>query len=337
MRLFNHTPRIIGFQIREDGLLSALSSGVQESDTIVCLLNIKDCVIITGCADGSLTSYHSGGIIKRAVDESAPKAAITCMCTTGEDFVVVSGSDDFKLYIWDVSTAGLLGLKGRLQGHTGEVCSVIHIPGLNLIASGSCDTTVRLWSQEDYRCLKVIKAHPHSVRTMCSMSKGNLFITGSNDGELKVWKGVTGTCYQEFQRWPGQNFPVVGHNRRVTAICELDVNSVRLVFVSGSLDGSLMIWKRYGIDSWGRFQLVGHTSQINCITELDDVQLHNSNDPIRRILTASHDTTCRVWDRCNHVCLHVLHGHEGWVNSVMVLGDGRLVSGSMDKTVRVWS
>jgi WD40 repeat protein len=36
------------------------------------------------------------------------------------------------------------------------------------------------------------------------------------------------------------------------------------------------------------------------------------------------------------VCLRVLEGHTGWVNSVTALGDGRLASASDDNTVRVW-
>ena len=31
-----------------------------------------------------------------------------------------------------------------------------------------------------------------------------------------------------------------------------------------------------------------------------------------------------------------LTGHSGWVNSVCLLGDGRLASGSSDETIRIW-
>ena len=34
--------------------------------------------------------------------------------------------------------------------------------------------------------------------------------------------------------------------------------------------------------------------------------------------------------------LAVCRGHEDWVNSVCVTNDGKIVSGSNDKTVRVW-
>ena len=34
--------------------------------------------------------------------------------------------------------------------------------------------------------------------------------------------------------------------------------------------------------------------------------------------------------------LAVCRGHENWVSSVCVTKDGKIVSGSYDKTVRVW-
>ena len=36
------------------------------------------------------------------------------------------------------------------------------------------------------------------------------------------------------------------------------------------------------------------------------------------------------------LCVQVLQGHTGYVNCVVELGDGRVVSGSADKSLRVW-
>ena len=37
-----------------------------------------------------------------------------------------------------------------------------------------------------------------------------------------------------------------------------------------------------------------------------------------------------------YVCERVLEGHTNWVSAVAVLGDGRVVSGGYDNTLRVW-
>ncbi|XRB25396.1 hypothetical protein RI054_44g152540 [Pseudoscourfieldia marina] len=56
-----------------------------------------------------------------------------------------------------------------------------------------------------------------------------------------------------------------------------------------------------------------------------------------RIVSASVDSTVRVWDATTRACLSVLEGHSREVTSASYIADGtRIVSASDDKTVRVW-
>jgi WD40 repeat protein len=57
----------------------------------------------------------------------------------------------------------------------------------------------------------------------------------------------------------------------------------------------------------------------------------------KRIVSASHDKTVRVWDARTGKQLLVLTGHADIVTSVAFSPDGkRIVSASRDHTVRVW-
>lgn len=56
-----------------------------------------------------------------------------------------------------------------------------------------------------------------------------------------------------------------------------------------------------------------------------------------RLVTASVDTTARVWDAVTGACLLELKGHTGRVNRVRVSASGaRCVTCSDDNTARVW-
>jgi len=57
----------------------------------------------------------------------------------------------------------------------------------------------------------------------------------------------------------------------------------------------------------------------------------------RRIVTCSYDKTLSLWDMRNGVVLKKMEGHRGWVRSVAVSGDGRLIaSGDTSGELIVW-
>ena len=57
----------------------------------------------------------------------------------------------------------------------------------------------------------------------------------------------------------------------------------------------------------------------------------------RRLASASHDGTVKVWDATTGQETLTLHGHTGQVSSVAFSPDGRrLASAGNDRTVKVW-
>ena len=48
------------------------------------------------------------------------------------------------------------------------------------------------------------------------------------------------------------------------------------------------------------------------------------------------DKALKVWNVNTGVCERTLEGHSGWVNCLVQLADGRVVSGG-DKTLKVWT
>ena len=80
--------------------------------------------------------------------------------------------------------------------------------------------------------------------------------------------------------------------------------------------------------------LSGHTDGIRCVCSLPD----------GRVVSASADTTLRVWDVATGECVKVLEGHAAMVFAVCCLPDGRVVSGGGgvvrgggNNELRVWN
>ena len=53
-------------------------------------------------------------------------------------------------------------------------------------------------------------------------------------------------------------------------------------------------------------------------------------------MTASADSTLRVWRLADSACLRTLTGHNGAVHAVVDVGGGRVASGGYDRVLRVW-
>jgi WD40 repeat protein len=122
-------------------------------------------------------------------------------------------------------------------------------------------------------------------------------------------------------------------------------NDVRIVS-GGSFDKTLRIWNA----ETGKCELIlkGHTDWVSCCATLPTRSL--SNPIAKRIVSGSHDNTLKIWHSITGNCELTLEGHSSAVYCCTVLHDGplgpccssscfdqRIVSGSRDGTIKIWS
>ncbi len=103
--------------------------------------------------------------------------------------------------------------------------------------------------------------------------------------------------------------------------------------ISASLDRTVMVWEVaiQGGTAKLLHKLEGHSHGVDCVALSPDQ---------RHVASASRDKTVRIWDLMAGQQVAVLEGHSERVTSVAwPWSDGGvcLVSGSYDKTVRVWA
>ena len=156
------------------------------------------------------------------------QAASRNLAWSGSDAIAVA--DASEIFIWNFMPSMAKARRQlRLSGHTGPVHSVDYSPRDNVVASGSGDQTVRLWSPTVKGGCSVLKSHMGTVRSVSFSADGNSLLSASDDKTVKMWC-VRTTKFQG---------ALSGHTNWVRcAECSAD----QRMAVSGSDDKTVRLW-----------------------------------------------------------------------------------------------
>ncbi|EEF52504.1 protein JINGUBANG [Ricinus communis] len=335
--------------IPQNGLIGSL---VREEGHIYSLAAKKD-LLYTGSDSKNIRVWKN---LKEFSGFKSSSGLVKAIIISGEK--IFTGHQDGKIRVWKVSPKNLSVHKrsGTLPTlkdifkssikpsnyvqvrnhrsalwikHSDAVSCLSFNEDQTLLYSASWDRTFKVWRISDSKCLESISAHDDAVNSVVATTEGMVF-TGSADGTVKVWK----------REQPGKT---TKHNmvqtllKQECAVTALAVNTSGSVLYCGSSDGVVNYWEREKQLSHGGV-LKGHKLAVLCLAAAGNL-----------VFSGSADKTICVWRRDGniHTCLSVLTGHTGPVKCLAVEedreqskpGDQRWVvySGSLDKSVKVWS
>ena len=116
-----------------------------------------------------------------------------------------------------------------LTGHTGTVTSVAISPDGTLLASGSADDTIKLWSLPDGELLNTLEGHTRSIYSIAISPDGTLLASGSSDDSIRLWLLPDGMLINTLWR----------HKSYVNSIV---ISPDGTFLISGSDDKTIKLW-----------------------------------------------------------------------------------------------
>jgi WD40 repeat protein len=225
-----------------------------------------------------------------------------------EGVTFASNSAEAGVVLWDLgrrASVGTLPVEAVAQ-------SLAMSPNGKLLVVGTKAGLVDVWDLPDRKKIRALAGHKGPVLSVALSPTADRVVSGSADGAVKVWDLEVGECAHHFE----------GHEERVHAVA-MAPNGRHVI--SGGGDKTVRIW-----DCWGLAPGVvctGHTHPVNAVAATPDG---------KRALSGSWDGTLKVWDLARGEPKRTLTGHSGWVLTVAMAPNGRAVSASSDRTIRVW-
>jgi WD40 repeat protein/tetratricopeptide (TPR) repeat protein/tRNA A-37 threonylcarbamoyl transferase component Bud32 len=268
--------------------------------------------IVTGSRDGTALLWRTA--TQRPI--GAPFKHLTSVRAVAfapDGRTILTGSEDPAARLWEVVEGEPSPLLLRHRG--AKVQSVAISRDGALALTGSADRTARLW---DARTGKEVGAvqHAAAVVAVAFDSEGQTFVTGDDRGTVRLWNASTRESVGPVIRHPAFLY---------TVALSPDGKTVATGGMATGQSFEALFWDR----ATGRRlpMSLKHTNRVHSIVFSTDG---------RTILTASEDSTARLWDATTGNELHLLP-HQNAVYAAAFQADDRAVlTGDFNSTAQLW-
>ena len=149
--------------------------------------------------------------------------------------LVVSGSRDGSLILWDVSRGKKVRSFGFLSAHQDRLEDCAFSADGKRIVSASLDNTLKVWNATNGKLIFTLEGHSQAVFACVFSPDDRQILSASSDDSLKIWNAKNGTEVKT----------LLGHERDVTA-CAYSPDGKLIASVSQ--DQTIRIWDTNGCE-----------------------------------------------------------------------------------------
>lgn len=260
--------------------------------------------IVSSSSDGTVRLWDFS-LTRKVVTEDIGKIHSSAFSPDGKNMIVLLNKKYF-----DVRTVNS-GKSRPFRGHDDFVNMAEFSTDGKKIVSASEDKTVIVWDASSSKIMGRLK-HQSAVKSVHFIKDDTEIITAEEDGIITRWNVKTRTALYAFKVQEKLVNDAYFDERRGEVVCNTNNKILIIEAKSG---------RRIS-------QLTGHSAIINSVDYRPDIGL---------LLTASDDTTLRLWDIESRSCLNIFTGHSDRVLSATISPDGHYIASiSYDKKMYIW-
>ncbi|XP_041473085.1 E3 ubiquitin-protein ligase TRAF7-like [Lytechinus variegatus] len=305
------------------------------------MVNRELSVINARLNSGAAGAYDPQQVYKCKGTFVGHQGPVWCLCVYGD--LLFSGSSDKTIKAWDTCTN--YTCQKTLEGHNGIVLALCTHG--NRLYSGSADCTIMVWNIDALELEKTIPAHENPVCTL--VAANNMLFSGSLK-VIKVWdlhthqlkRELTGLnhwvralvangnylysgSYQTIKVWDLNTLEIV-HSLQTSGGSVYSIAITNHHIIAGTYENCIHVWDK---NEYSQIEtLTGHVGTVYALAVI-------SAPGMTKVFSASYDRSLRVWNMENMICTQTLIRHQGSV-ACLAVSRGRLFSGAVDSSVKVW-
>ncbi|XP_062999218.1 transducin beta-like protein 3 [Elgaria multicarinata webbii] len=244
------------------------------------------------CACGSKVSIvdiASGDLVHSI--EQDDESEITAFALSDDDEVLVTASQALLLKQWDWPANKCTRTWKAV--HTAPVASMVFDSSSTLLATGGCDSTIKVWDIPRQYCTHNLKGSSgvvHLVQFHPDISQSQLF-SSSMDNSIRLWDLNTSQCVAQLEN----------HFSSVTSLAFSPDNET---LISSGRDKICTVWDLKTRTPKGTISVYESIESVVLLPEEGDF----SNVGVKRsgahFLTAGSKGILRVWDASSAACVH---------------------------------
>ncbi|RAQ52310.1 periodic tryptophan protein 2 [Aspergillus flavus] len=241
-------------------------------------------------------------------------AKVNCTAFHAPTNLLVVGFSNGLFGLYDLPEFNMIHLLSVSQSNIDYV--TVNKSGEWLAFGSSKHGQLLVWEWQSESYILKQQGHLESMGSLVYSPDGQKIVTTSDDGKVKVWDVKSGFCVVTFTE----------HSSAVTA-CQFAKKGS--VLFTASLDGSVRAWDLIRYRNFRTFTAPSRLSFSSLAV-----------DPSGEVVCAGSPDSfdIHIWSVQTGQLLDQLTGHEGPVSALAFAADGNhLVSGSWDRTVRIWS